>query len=236
MVIRCAEARSASPFRGHTSFVRKAFAPSVPTVRLQTLNPEVQATVTQPSTRPWHQRGRKRCCITAAALASPPPLSLFALACKATFKLGMLCMAVAHLMRKGILPEALPQVLSKLVFNVTIPCMLVAKTAETLAYNRGDWRCLIVPVAIAIQARSLPCALAPNCYLPSPAEVVANMCAVGASQLFVFVFTKGHCVLCMPCLPWQKLSDRMASCRQYSDFQLRHHIQILNYFLSSHAT
>jgi hypothetical protein len=126
-------------------------------IHWQTLNPVSGATITaRPRPRPWHQSGRKCSYVAASAHATLPPVSLFVLACKATFKLGLLCMGIAHLMRRGILPEMLPQALSKLAFNVTIPCMLVAKTAETLAYSQGDWRCLMVPVAIAIQACSRP--------------------------------------------------------------------------------
>lgn len=83
-------------------------------------------------------------------LLSPP---LLALTCKATFKLGLICVLVATLTRSGTLPADMPQSLSKLAFNVTIPCMLVTKTAETLARTAGDWTYLMVPVAAMIQVR-----------------------------------------------------------------------------------
>ena len=96
-----------------------------------------------------------RAALPQAAAHAPHLLrpALLALTCKATFKLGLICVLVATLSRSGHLPAETPQSLSKLAFNVTIPCMLVTKTAETLARTAGDWTYLMVPVAAMIQAR-----------------------------------------------------------------------------------
>jgi hypothetical protein len=89
-----------------------------------------------------------QCCAAGQLLLSLP---LLGLTCKATFKLGCICALVVWLMKKERLPSETPRVLSKLAFNVTIPCMLITKTAETLARTQGDWRYLMVPLAAAIQ-------------------------------------------------------------------------------------
>ena len=126
-----------------------------------------------------HSRGSGRRRAGATAAASPAQLlswPLLGLTCKATLKLGCICAAVTWLIRKERLPAETPSVLSKLAFNVTIPCMLVTKTAETLARTKGDWRYMMVPLAAAVQARStqLPFAFT----LPWPSRL--HGCCVNA--------------------------------------------------------
>ena len=91
-------------------------------------------------------RGTIRC--PATQLLSP---QLLALSCKATFKLGCIGAFAVWLMQRGRLPADTPSVLSKVAFNICIPCMLLTKTAETLARTAGDWRYLMVPVATVLQ-------------------------------------------------------------------------------------
>ena len=108
---------------------------------------------------PWGSIRKQHGCaqhVHCAAAAGPLlSLPLLALTCKATFKLGCICALVVWLVKKDRIPSETPRVLSKLAFNVTIPCMLVTKTAETLARTSGDWRYLMVPVAAMVQVGDL---------------------------------------------------------------------------------
>eukprot|EP00892_Ulva_mutabilis_P006156 jgi/Ulvmu1/3912/UM018_0135.1 len=90
-------------------------------------------------------------CSAIPSVASIISKDMFILTCKATFKLGLACSAVLFLMKSGRLPAATPQILSKVAFNVTIPCALLVKSAETLAMSQGDPRYLMVSVTATLQ-------------------------------------------------------------------------------------
>lgn len=96
-------------------------------------------------------RGQK--CRAIESVASLVSKDMFILTCKATFKLGLACSAVMLLMKSGRLPAATPQVLSRVAFNVTIPCTLLIKSAETLASSQGDPRYLMVSATAIMQVR-----------------------------------------------------------------------------------
>lgn len=92
-------------------------------------------------------------CQAMPSLATIISKDMFILTCKAMFKLGLACSAIVLLMKSGRLPAATPSVLSKVAFNVTIPCTLLVKSAETLATSQGDTRYLMVSVTAMLQVR-----------------------------------------------------------------------------------
>lgn len=92
-------------------------------------------------------------CRAIEGVASLISKDMFILTCKATFKLGLACSAIMLLMKSGRLPAATPQVLSRVAFNVTIPCTLLIKSAETLASSQGDPRYLMVSATAIMQVR-----------------------------------------------------------------------------------
>ncbi|GMH35255.1 hypothetical protein BSKO_03123 [Bryopsis sp. KO-2023] len=69
---------------------------------------------------------------------------------KASIKLGLICLAVGWLLKKQLLPEDTAPVLSKVAFNLCIPCMLFTKIAETLAVTQNVML-LWIPLAAGIQ-------------------------------------------------------------------------------------
>jgi hypothetical protein len=107
--------------------------------------------------REHHRPQRAHQCSAAPAFAANLSFPLLSLTSQATFKLGLICSIMVYVVRQGRLPPETPSVLSKLAFNVTIPCMLVTKTAETLARTQGDWKYLMIPVAICVQVPPSRC-------------------------------------------------------------------------------
>ena len=53
-------------------------------------------------------------------------------ACTTTYKLVLLCAVVSKLLKVNMLPKETPVVLSKVAFNLLLPCMLCSKVAVTL--------------------------------------------------------------------------------------------------------
>ena len=106
--------------------------------------------------RSSHVHSKRYQCKAMPSLASVISQDMFILTCKATFKLGLACSAIMLLMKSGRLPAATPQVLSRVAFNVTIPCTLLVKSAETLATSQGDARYLMVSVTAMLQVCLMP--------------------------------------------------------------------------------
>lgn len=101
--------------------------------------------------RSFHEPFTRQKCRAIVGLPSMISQDMFLLTCKTTFKLGLACSAIMLLMKSGRLPESTPQVLSRVAFNVTIPCTLLIKSAETLATSQGDPRYLMVAVTAILQ-------------------------------------------------------------------------------------
>ncbi|QDZ19859.1 hypothetical protein HOP50_03g23760 [Chloropicon primus] len=71
-------------------------------------------------------------------------------ACSTTFKLVLLCGVISKLMKIQMLPSQTPVILSKVAFNVLLPCLLCSKVAVTLI-KLGDPSMLGVPIVGFLQ-------------------------------------------------------------------------------------
>jgi len=71
-------------------------------------------------------------------------------AAAASWKLLLVCLAVGWLLSRGHLPADTATVLSKVSFNLLIPCMLFTKVASTLV-STSQWMLFSIPLAAALQ-------------------------------------------------------------------------------------
>jgi len=71
-------------------------------------------------------------------------------ACSTTYKLVLLCAVISRLMKIQMLPKDTPVILSKVAFNVLLPCLLCSKVAVTLI-KLGDPSMLGVPIVGILQ-------------------------------------------------------------------------------------
>ena len=69
----------------------------------------------------------------------------------ATFKIVALCFIIGNLMRTNTLPRETPVVLSKLAFNVLLPCYMCTRVAATLELDAPD----VVPRRATRERRSV---------------------------------------------------------------------------------
>ncbi|GMH43819.1 hypothetical protein BSKO_11753 [Bryopsis sp. KO-2023] len=75
---------------------------------------------------------------------------ILAASLKASIKLGLICLVLGWLYKRKMLPEETAPVLSKVAFNLCIPCMLFTRIAETLAVTQNV-ALLWIPLASGIQ-------------------------------------------------------------------------------------
>ncbi|CAL8465949.1 g5485 [Coccomyxa elongata] len=74
----------------------------------------------------------------------------------ASFNIFMLCGFVGWLLHTGRIPNETAPVLSKVAFNVFIPCMLFSKVASTLA-TQPDLSLLAIPLVAVLQVLAGAC-------------------------------------------------------------------------------
>jgi hypothetical protein len=85
----------------------------------------------------------------AAHFATLLDATVFATTCQAVFKVILMCVMLMRFVRMGLIPKEAPVVLSKLAFNVTIPCMLLTSVGKTLSQADAIGAYLVVPLAAA---------------------------------------------------------------------------------------
>ena len=108
-------------------------------------------------------------------------------ACSTTFKLVLLCGVISRLMKIQMLPRDTPVILSKVAFNVLLPCLLCSKVAVTLI-KLGDPSMLGVPIlgflqiGVGLAAGAILYKIVERFLVPKEVPVAAMAVAGGGSN------------------------------------------------------
>ena len=109
-------------------------------------------------------------------------------ACSTTFKLVLLCGVISRLMKIQMLPKDTPVILSKVAFNVLLPCLLCSKVAVTLI-QLGDPSMLGVPIlgflqiGVGLAAGAVLYSLAERFLVPAEVRQPAMALASGGAMV-----------------------------------------------------
>merc|ERR1711937_196800 len=124
-------------------------------------------------------------------------------ACSTTFKLVLLCGVISRLMKIQMLPKDTPVILSKVAFNVLLPCLLCSKVAITLI-KLGDPAMLGIPILGLLQ---IGVGLAAGALLHKVTEMFLVEKEVKKPAMAVAVGTSNGADMDSATVPYQKQQD-----------------------------
>ena len=124
-------------------------------------------------------------------------------ACSTTFKLVLLCGVISRLMKIQMLPKDTPVILSKVAFNVLLPCLLCSKVAITLI-KLGDPAMLGIPILGFLQ---IGVGLAAGALLYKVTEMFLVEKEVKKPAMAVAVGTSNGADMDSATVPYQKQQD-----------------------------